>query len=56
MPLTMRPTGWDRPEFTVYWGDWPMGRIYEERGGREHMRWFWSLYGVVASRLTMRRR
>jgi hypothetical protein len=24
-----------------------MGRIYEERGGPEHMRWFWSLYGVV---------
>ena len=29
-----------------------MGRIYEERGGPDHMRWFWSLYGVwLASRL-----
>jgi hypothetical protein len=24
-----------------------MGRIYEERGEPEHMRWFWTLYGVV---------
>jgi hypothetical protein len=24
-----------------------MGRIHEERGGPEHMRWFWTLYGVV---------
>jgi hypothetical protein len=21
-------------------------RIYEQRGGPEHMRWFWSLYGM----------
>jgi hypothetical protein len=53
MPLTSRPTGLlspidkDRAYFTVYCGDWPMGRIYEERGGPEHMRWFWTLYGVV---------
>jgi hypothetical protein len=53
MPLTMRPTGRaspigkDRQDFTVYCGDWPMGRIYEERGGPEDMRWFWTLYGVV---------
>ena len=24
-----------------------MGRIYEERGRPDNMRWFWSLYGVV---------
>ena len=53
MPLTSRPTGLlspidkDRAYFTVYCGDWPMGRIYEERGEPEHMRWFWTLYGVV---------
>jgi hypothetical protein len=23
-----------------------MGRIYEQRGSPESMRWFWSLYGV----------
>ena len=53
MPLTMRPTKLsspddnDRQDFTVYCGEWAMGRIYEERGGPDHMRWFWSLYGVV---------
>jgi hypothetical protein len=41
------PIGKDRQDFTVYCGDWPMGRIYEERGEPEHMRWFWTLYGVV---------
>ena len=35
------------PDFTVYCGGWAIGRIYEERGGPDHMRWFWSLYGVV---------
>ena len=59
MPLTMRPTGRaspigkDRQDFTVYCGDWPMGRIYEERGGPEHMRWFWTPYGVVDHALTL---
>jgi hypothetical protein len=24
----------------IYSGDWPMGRIYEERGAPEHIRWF----------------
>ena len=53
MPLTMRPTKLsspvdnDRQDFTVYCGEWAMGRIYEERGGPDNMRWFWSLYGVV---------
>jgi hypothetical protein len=63
MPLTMRPSGLaspNRQDFTVYCGDWPMGRIYEESGGPEHMRWFWTLYGVVGkpprSHTTTRRR
>ena len=53
MPLTMRPTGLKSPvdvhrqDYTIYSGEWAMGRIYEQRGGPEHMRWFWSLYGVV---------
>jgi hypothetical protein len=53
MPLTMRPTGLaspvdeDRQDFTVYCGKWAMGRIYQERGGPDSMRCFWSLYGVV---------
>jgi hypothetical protein len=35
MPLTMRPTGLespvnkDRQDFTIFSGDWAMGRIYE---------------------------
>jgi hypothetical protein len=53
MALTMRatglasPIGRDRAEYTIYSGEWAVGRIYEERGGPDHMRWFWSLYGVV---------
>jgi hypothetical protein len=53
MPLTMRPTGLaspinkDRQDYTIYSGAWAVGRIYEERGELDHMRWFWSLYGVV---------
>jgi hypothetical protein len=49
MPLIMRPTGLgagidkDRPDYTVYCGDWMIGRIYQTRGGPEHLRWFWSL-------------
>jgi hypothetical protein len=50
MPLTIRPTGLsspvdeDRQDFTVYCGRWAMGRIYQERGGPDCMRWFWSVY------------
>jgi hypothetical protein len=35
MPLTMRPTGLgagidkDRPDYTVFCGEWEIGRIYE---------------------------
>jgi hypothetical protein len=49
MPLTMRPTGLgsginkDRPDYTVYTGEWEVGRIYEARGGSDSLRWFWSL-------------
>ena len=40
MGLTMRPTGLaspvdkDRQDFTIYSGDWAMGRIYQQRCGR----------------------
>ena len=49
MALTLRPTGLgagidkDRPDYTVYSGGWAVGRIYETRGGPDHLRWFWSL-------------
>jgi hypothetical protein len=48
MPLTMRPTGLgagidkDRPDYTIYCGGWEVGRIYQTRGGPDHLRWFWS--------------
>ena len=56
MPLTMRPTGLssgvdeDRPDFTIYSGDWALGRIYEQGGGR----WFWSLRGILGKPADLR--
>jgi hypothetical protein len=44
MPLTMRTTGLaspvdqNREDFTIYSGEWAMGRIYQQRGGPESMR------------------
>jgi hypothetical protein len=49
MTLKLRPTGLgsgidkDRQDFTVYSGEWAVGRIYETRGGPDHLRWFWSM-------------
>ena len=49
MPLKLRPTGLgagidkDRPDYIIYSGGWAVGRIYETRGGPDHLRWFWSL-------------
>jgi hypothetical protein len=49
MALTMRPTGLgagidkDRQDYTVYTGEWEVGRIYQTRGGPDSLRWFWSL-------------
>jgi hypothetical protein len=60
MPLTMRSTGLaspgdkDRQDFTVYCGDWAMGRIYQQRGGPDSMRWFWSLHGIFGNPVDMR--
>jgi len=45
----MRPTGLgsgidkDRPDYTVFTGEWEVGRIYETRGGPDSLRWFWSM-------------
>ena len=49
MALTMRPAGLssgidqDREDYTVFCGEWNIGRIYEVRGGPEHLRRFWAL-------------
>ena len=46
MPLKMRPTGLgsgidkDRADYTVFTGEWEVGRIYETRGGPDNLRWF----------------
>src|SRR6266850_365328 len=48
MALKLHPTGLgsgidkDRQDYTVYTGGWDIGRIYEVRGGPDHLRWFWS--------------
>jgi hypothetical protein len=50
MALTMRPAGLssgidqDRRDYIVFCGEWNIGRIYEVRGGPEHLRWFWALH------------
>jgi hypothetical protein len=60
MPLTMRPTGLSSPidqhlmDYTIYSGEWPMGRIHEERERREDQRWVWSLFGILANPPGMR--
>src|SRR6476619_658520 len=49
MALTMRQTGLgsgidkDRADYTVFTGEWEVGRIYETRGGPDNLRWFWSM-------------
>jgi uncharacterized protein (DUF736 family) len=49
MPLKLRPTSLgsgidkDRPDYTVFTGEWEIGRIYERRGGPDNLRWFWSM-------------
>ena len=54
--LTMRPAGLssgideDRADYTVFCGEWNIGRIYDVRGGPEHLRWFWALHFSPASR------
>jgi hypothetical protein len=32
-----------RADYTVYTGEWEVGRIYETRGGPDSLRWFWSM-------------
>jgi hypothetical protein len=46
MALKLPPTGLgseidkDRADYTVYCGEWDVGRIYETRGGPDSLRWF----------------
>src|SRR6476646_7714030 len=49
MALKLRPTGLgpgidkDRADYTVFTGEWNVGRIYQTRGGPDSLRWFWSM-------------
>ena len=53
MSLKLSPTGLgsgidkERKDYTVYSGGWDIGRIYETRGGPEHLRWFWSFASLA---------
>ena len=50
MALTMRPTGLGHGvykndiDYSVFCGEWCIGRIYENRSGPEDQRWFWALH------------
>jgi hypothetical protein len=56
MPLTMRPTGLghgvykDDIDYSVFCGEWCIGRIYEQKGSAPEVRFFRSLHGVVLTR------
>ena len=46
----MRPTGLssgfykDDVDYSIFCGEWCIGRIYEKHISPEHLRWFWSLF------------
>jgi hypothetical protein len=48
------PVDKDRKDYTIFSGAWGIGRIYEQRGGPDHMRWFWSLYGMFGKPVEIR--
>jgi hypothetical protein len=60
MSLKLRPTGVasavdkDREDYAVFSGEWEMGRIYEECGSPHHLRWYWSLHGILGKPLDIR--
>ena len=44
MALTMRPSVYkDKVDYSIFCGEWCIGRIYETRTGPESLRWFWAL-------------
>ena len=53
----MRPTGLgqgglykDSIDYSVFSGDWLIGRIYERRRFSPDIRWEWSVHGIVPRR------
>jgi hypothetical protein len=53
MPPTCLGSGIDkdRADYTVFCGEWNIGRIYEVRGGPEHLRWLWALRAAGLSEI-----
>jgi len=53
MALTLRrnhsrsPAYSDLEDWIIFSGQWPIGRVYEERGSPPELRWRWSFYGGV---------
>ena len=39
----------DRADYLVFCGEWKIGRIYEIRGGPDHLQWFCALHFLLAS-------
>ena len=62
MPLTLRPTSLgsgidkDRPDYTVFTGEWEVGHIYETRGGLDNLRGSRADLAAARSRKLDRRR
>jgi|GraSoi2013_100cm_1033763.scaffolds.fasta_scaffold13727_2 hypothetical protein len=61
MSLTLRPTDLaspvdrDRLDYTLFSGEWAIGRIYEDRGALPALRWYWALFGPHAGPHVMRK-
>jgi hypothetical protein len=54
------PTGGQSPvdkgrnDYTVYSGEWQIGRIYEGRGRLPKLRWFWTNFVGLPLRVSVR--
>jgi hypothetical protein len=48
------PINKDQADFTVFSGEWAMGRIHQFHGAPEPTRWSWSLYGILGKPLGLR--
>ena len=60
MGLTLRPTGLgspadkERSDYTVFSGEFAVGRIYEVRGAPADLQWFWAITGIFGTPADMR--
>ena len=60
MGLALRPTGLnppadkDRSGYTLFSGEFAVGRIYEERGAPADVQWFWAITGIFGAPADMR--